>query len=70
MEDLLAATTGTDGLGCSLAAFTGAYLRDEPAPETNEPEWEAVRRCLPMAVGSLITEALARAGADRENLRR
>ena len=58
MENLLAATTGSGGPGCSLAAFTEAYLRDEPAPELSEPEWEAVRRCLPTAVGgSLITEA-------------
>ena len=72
MEDLLAATTGPDGLGCSLAAFTEAHLRGEPAPELSEREreWEAVQRCLPTAVDALIREALARAGADREDLRR
>ena len=68
MESLLAATTGPGGLGCSLAAFTEAYLRDEPAPEISAPEWEAVRSCLPTAVDALITEALARSGAAREDL--
>ena len=68
MENLLVATTGTDGLGCSLTAFTEAYLRDEPALELSEPEWEAVRSCLPLAVDTLITEALARSGADRDDL--
>ena len=70
MENLLAATTGPNGLGCSLAALTEAHLRGEPAPEISEQEWEAVRRYLPTAVDALITEALARAGTDREDLRR
>ena len=70
MDHLLSATTGPGGLGCSLAAFTEAYLRDEPAPELSEGEWEAVRSCLPGAVDALITEALARSGAAREGLRR
>ena len=70
MEHLLAATTGTDGLGCSLTEFSLAFRRDEPLPELGEPEWEAVRRYLPRAVDALITEALARSGAAREDLRR
>ena len=70
MENLLTATTGPGGLGCSLAAFTEAHLRDEPAPELSEPEWEAVRNCWPTAVNALMTEALARSGAAREDLRR
>ena len=70
MESLLAATTGPDGLGCSLAALTEAHLRGEPAPELSEREWEAVRSYLPTAVDALITEALARSGADRDDLRR
>ena len=70
MENLLAATTGPDGLGCSLAALTEAHLRGEPPPELSEPEWDAVRRCLPTAVDALIREALARSGTDREDLRR
>ena len=70
MEDLLAATTSTDGLGCSLAALTEAHLRGEPSPELSEREWESVRRCLPTAVDALIREALARSGTDREDLRR
>ena len=70
MENLLAATAGPDGLGCSLTAFTEAHQRYEPAPDLSEPEWEAVRRYLPTAVDALITEALARSGAVREDLRR
>ena len=70
MEHLLAATTGADGLGCSLTGFSLAFRRDEPPPEFSEPEWEAVRRCLPTAVDALTTEALARSGAVREDLRR
>ena len=70
MEDLLAATTGANGLGCSLTAFSEAYRRHEPAPELSEPEWEAVRRCLPPVVDALIREGLARSGAAREDLRR
>ena len=70
MEHLLAATTGPNGLGCSLAALTEAHLRGEPAPELSEREWDAVKLHLPTAVDALIREALARAGADREDLRR
>ena len=70
MENLLAATIGPNGLGCSLAALTEAHLRGEPAPELSEREWEAVRRYLPTAVDALIMEALARSGTDREDLRR
>ena len=70
MEHMLAATTGPGGLGCSLTGFSVAFRRDEPVPELSEREWEAVRHCLPQAVGSLITEALARSGTDREDLRR
>ena len=70
MEDLLAATTGPEGPGCSLTAFSEAYRRHEAAPELNEPEWEAVQRCLAPALDALITEALARSGTTREDLRR
>ena len=70
MENLLSATTGPDGLGCSLTGFSLAFRRDEPPPELSEPEWEAVRSYLPTAVDALITEALARSGADRDDLRR
>ena len=70
MESLLAVTTGADGLGCSLTAFSEAYRRHEPAPELSEPEWEAVQTCVPMAVDALIREALARSGAARQDLRR
>ena len=70
MENLLAVTTGADGLGCSLTALSEAYRRHEPAPELSEAEWEAVRACVPQAVDALIREALARSGTDREDLRR
>ena len=70
MENLLAATTGPDRTGCRLTAFSDAYRRDTPYPDLSEPEWEAVRRWLPTALGALITEALARSGATREDLRR
>ena len=70
MQSLLAATTGPTGLGCSLTALSEAYRRHEPAPELSEPEWEAVRTCVPQAVDALIREALARSGAAREELRR
>ncbi len=40
MEDLLAATTGRDGLGCSLTAFSEAFRRHESAPKPSEPEWK------------------------------
>ena len=70
MENLLAATTGSNGLGCSLTAFSEAYRRHEPAPELSEPEWEAVRSYLLSTVDALIREALARSGAAREDLRR
>ena len=70
MESLLAATTGPNGMGCSLTAFSEAYRRHEPVPELSEPEWEAVQTCVPMAVDALIREALARSGAARQDLRR
>ena len=70
MESLLAATTGPNGMGCSLTAFSEAYRWHEQAPELSEPEWEAVRTCVPQAVDALIREALTRSGAARENLRR
>ena len=70
MESLLAATTGPNGLGCSLTTFSEAYRRHEPAPDLSEPEWEAVRTCVPQAVDALIREALTRSEVARQDLRR
>ena len=39
-------------------------------PDLSEPEWEAMRHYLALAVNALITEALAKSGAAREDLRR
>ena len=39
-------------------------------PELSGPEWEAMRHYLATAVDALITEALARSGTTREDLRR
>ena len=70
MENLLAATTGPDGSGCSLTGFTEAYRRGTPYPGMSGEELEAVKRWIRPTVDSLITEALARSGAAREDLRR
>ena len=68
MENLLSATTGPDGLGCSLTAFSEAYRRGTEYPGMSEGELEAVKRWAKPAVSALITEALARSGAARDDL--
>ena len=70
MENLLADTTGPDGRGCSLTGFSEAYRRDVPYPDMSDGELEAVKRWIRPAIDALITEALARSGATREDLRR
>ena len=70
MENLLAATTGPDGLSCSLTAFSEAYRRGTEYPGMSDREMEAVKRWARPAIGALITEALAKSGATREDLRR
>ncbi len=70
MENLLAATTGPGGSGCRLTAFSDAYLRGTEYPGMSDEELEAVKRWARPAIGALITEALARSGATREDLRR
>ena len=70
MENLLAATTGPDGSGCSLTAFSEAYRRGTEYPGMSDEELEAVKRWIRPTVDALITEALARSGAAREDLRR
>ena len=42
MENLLAATVGPDGTGCSLTRFTEARRRWDFAPDPTEAEWQAV----------------------------
>ena len=70
MENLLAVTTGPDGLGCCLTEFSQAYRKDTPYPDMREGELEAVKRWTTPAIDALITEALARSGATRKDLRR
>ena len=69
IENLLAATTGTDGTGCSLTGFSDAYRRGTEYPGMSDEELEAVKRWARPAIGALITEALARSETTREDLR-
>ena len=69
MENLLAATTGPDGTGCSLTGFSDAYRRGTEYPGMSDGELESVKRWARPAIDALITEALARSGATREDLR-
>ncbi len=69
MEELLSATAEPDGQGCRLTAFSEAYRRDERMPKLSEPQQEAVGCYLSPAVNMLITEALARSGGAREDIR-
>lgn len=69
MEALLTATAGPGGQGSSLTRLSEAYRRGDIVPDPAEPEWQAIRLHLVPAVNVLITEALARAGATREDLR-
>ena len=68
MESLLAATMDPDGR-CSLTRFTEAWRRGGVVPDPTEAEWQAMTLHLAPAVGALVTEALARSGASREELR-
>ena len=68
MENLLAATKGPDGSGCSLTRFTEAWRRGNIVPNPTEAEWQAMTMHLAPAVNALVTEALARSGATREEL--
>ena len=67
MESLLAATKGPDG-GCSLTRFTEAWRRGGIVPDPTEAEWQAMNLHLAPAVGALVTEALARSGATRDDV--
>ena len=68
MESLLAATNGPDGSGCSLTRFTEAWRRGGFAPDPTEAEWQAMALHLAPAVGALVTEALARSGATKDDM--
>ncbi len=68
IRNLLAATTRPDGTKCRLTAFSEAFRRDTPYPGMSDGELEAVKRWARPAIGALITEALARSGAAREDL--
>ena len=70
MENLLAATIGPDRRECSLTGFSEAYRKGTPHPDMREGELEAVKRWIRPAIDALITEALARSGAAKEDLRR
>ena len=70
MENMLAATTGPDGQGCSLTEFSEAYRKGTPYPGMREGELETVKRWIRPAIDALITEALSRSGAASEDLRR
>ena len=70
IENLLAATTGPDERGCSLTGFSETYRKGTPYPGMREGELEAVKRWIKPAIDALITEALTRSGAAREDLLR
>lgn len=67
VENLLAATMGPEG-GCSLTRFTEAWRRGAIVPDPTEAERQAMTMHLAPAVNALVTEALARSGATREEL--
>ena len=68
MEELLKATTEPDGRRCGLTELSEAFRRGEIIPDLSDSELEAVIRYMPPAVNALITEALARCGATRDDL--
>ena len=69
MENLLEATRGPDGHGCTLTRFTEAFRRGYIVPDPTEQEREALSHYLVPAVKALIDEALNRSGATREDIR-
>ena len=68
VEKLLTATMGPDGRGCSLTRSTEAWRRGEIVPDPTEAERQAMALHLVPAVNALVTEALVRSGATREEL--
>ena len=67
VDNLLAATEGPEGSRCSLTRFTEAWRRGGFASDPTEEEWQAMTLHLAPAVGALVTEALARSGATRDD---
>ena len=68
IEELLRATSGPDGNRCRLTELSEAQRRGDLAPDLSDSELEAVKHHLYPAVNALITEALARCGATREDI--
>ena len=68
VESLLDATKGPGGNGCSLTRFTEAWRRGDFSPDPTETEWQAMARHLAPAVNALVTEALARSGATKDDM--
>ena len=68
IEVLLGSTRGPDGHGCTLTRFTEAFRRGDIVPDPTEQEREAIALCLVPAVNALIDEALAQAGATRDDM--
>ena len=62
-------TRGSRAQPC-LTEFSEAYRRGTPYPDLSEGELKAVKRWIRPAIDALITEALVRSGATREDLRR
>ena len=67
VENLLAATMEPEG-GCSLARFTEAWRRGGVVPDPTEAERQALTLRLAPAANALVAEALARAGATRDDM--
>ena len=68
MEELLRATADSDGRRCRLTEISEAHRRGDIEPDLSDSDLEAVKRYLLPAVNALITEALARCGATREDI--
>ena len=67
-EELLKATAEPYGLGCRLTTLSEAFRRGDIIPDLSDSEMEAVTRYLLPAVNALITEALIRCGATRDDI--
>ena len=70
MEELLKGTTGPDGRRCHLTEISEAHRRGDIEPDLSDSDLEAMKRYLVPAVNALITEALARCGATKEDLQK
>ena len=68
MEELLRATTEPDGRRCGLTELSEAFRRGHIIPDLTDSELEATKSHLLPAVNALITEALARCGATRDDI--